>query len=445
MSSVLASPPRGLQLLSTLLRRFGPSEPDRRAALAFQRRALAALVAHCRRNVALYREHWRDADPTEARLDALPTIGKDDFRSRPLAAALADGVDPRSLVVHTTSGSSGQPFAVRRTRVEDHLMQLFRVRAEAGAGVRRTDRALQFGQVPAGGFRRSWPGRVAHALRWYRHTRLDGLADAAKLADELLRVRPDVLLAYPSTLAALAAELARRNGRYDGTKFVFSGGEVLGASTRRMIADVLGGRIVDCYGAHEFNLIASECPAGRGFHVCDDNVIVEVLGEDGRPVAVGATGEVVATALHAYAMPFVRYRTGDLAELGPAPCSCGAPWSTLRAIRGRAVDLIRRPDGSSVHPYAITGTLADDDADWVAQHQLVQRSVDRVVLSMAVRRPPRPDELERVRRNGAAALGPGVAFDVTIVGGFAHPAGAKFPPYVSLVERDARAVAGGAT
>lgn len=415
----------------TLVRRWHPGPGDRDALATFQRRKLASLIAHCRANVGLYREHWRDADPGATTLAALPTIGKDDFRARPAEASLADGTNAERLVVRTTSGSSGQPFAIRRTALEDHLMQLFRMRAEADAGVRRGDRILRFAQLPAGGYRPTGAGRLRNALGLWRDEVVDGLADGSALVEAVDRRRPDVLRAYPSTLVALAHELARRGRRGTSARLAIAGGETLTAAARREIGESTGARVFAVYGMSEFNLLASECPAGHGFHVCDDNVTVEVLDAAGREVGPGGTGEVVATALNARTMPFVRYRTGDLATRGPERCPCGAPWSTLAAIRGRIVDLLRLPDGREIHPYRFTGSIADDDKAWIVQHQLVQERVDRVVLSIAVRGAPSPVLLARLRGIGARELGPGVTFDVNVVEGFACAPGTKFPPYVS--------------
>lgn len=430
-----ASTPAAIEHARALFHRWRPSARPQEALAAFRRRRLAALVAHCRANVSLYREHWRDVDPRATTLDALPTIGKDDFRARGPAASLADGTNADRLVTRTTSGSSGEPFAIRRTSVEDHLMQWLRLRAETEVGVRRGDRIVQFGQLPEGGYRRTWPGRLRQALRLYRDEHLDGLADAPALLDSLDHRRPDVVRAYPSTLVAIAGEIGRRGRRNESVRIVIAGGEVLDAAARRGIGDAFDAAIVDCYGMSEFNLLAWECPSGGGFHVRDDNVVVEILGSDGEPVAVGETGEVVATSLHAWTMPFVRYRTGDLATRGPDTCRCGAPWSTLSAIRGRSAECLRLRGGRSVHPYRITGAIADDDADWIAQHQLVQHGEDRVVLSIATRRPPRPGELERLRSIGAREVGPDATFEVNVVDRFARVPGVKFAPYVSHAAR----------
>ena len=79
-------------------------------------------------------------------------------------------------------------------------------------------------------------------------------------------------------------------------------------------------------------------------HLCDDNVIVEVL-RDGRRAAVGEAGEVVVTGLHGHAVPYIRYNLGDTADPGDEQCRCGAPFSTLRDLRGRTMDYCLLPGG----------------------------------------------------------------------------------------------------
>jgi phenylacetate-CoA ligase len=162
-------------------------------------------------------------------------------------------------------------------------------------------------------------------------------------------------------------------------------------------------------------------------------VLLEIVGEDGHAVRSGEVGEVVATALHSYTMPFVRYRTGDLAIRGRDFCGCGQPFSTLRAIQGRAVDYLRLPGGRRVHPYAITVYLAEREAAWVAQHQIVQCDPSYVRLNVQPARTPTAQELERVRKRGTSILGADVQFELALVDRFPrHPSG-KFPPYVCLI------------
>jgi phenylacetate-CoA ligase len=179
--------------------------------------------------------------------------------------------------------------------------------------------------------------------------------------------------------------------------------------------------------------MAWECRHSGDLHTCDDGVLVEVL-RDGRPVEAGERGEVVVTNLHAYAMPFIRYRIGDLATRG-APCGCGAPFATVGEIQGRMIDYFPLPDGRLLHPYEIIGRLVWGPGQWMRQYQLVQERRDRVVLYVVAEEPPggRLEELDRTVR---PILGAGVEFDVQVVGRIPFETTGKLRPSRSLVHSE---------
>jgi hypothetical protein len=107
----------------------------------------------------------------------------------------------------------------------------------------------------------------------------------------------------------------------------------------------------------------------------------------------------------------------------------------LREIQGRGVDYLRLPEGRRVHPYAITVHLAEREAAWVAQHQIVQTADGRIQLNIRPGGLPRSEDIERVRRVAHRILGSNVEFELALVDHFPpHPSG-KFQPYVSMAER----------
>ena len=79
-----------------------------------------------------------------------PIITKQDLRDLPASDVVANGIDPASLVSVRTNGSTGEPFVVRRTRLEQGFHTMFRQRAyEAfGLGLRGRIAAVSYSRRP---------------------------------------------------------------------------------------------------------------------------------------------------------------------------------------------------------------------------------------------------------------------------------------------------------
>ena len=191
--------------------------------------------------------------------------------------------------------------------------------------------------------------------------------------------------------------------------------------------------MVELYGTHELGMIAWQCTKRGGFHVSDDSVIVEVL-KDGRPARPGEVGEVVATRLHALAMPFIRYRLGDLVTQGDTPCPCGAPFSTILTVQGRMLDYFPLANGRLFHPYELVMIILDHGTRWIGQYQLTQERRDRVVLRVVPRLSPSPEDIAGLERAARETLGPGIEFQVVLVPEIPLEVTGKFRVSRSLVE-----------
>lgn len=125
--------------------------------------------------------------------------------------------------------------------------------------------------------------------------------------------------------------------------------------------------------------------------------LVEVLDDGGNPVADGESGTAVVTVLHARVMPFVRYVLGDRVVKGPAPCSCGAPFGTLRSIDGREIDRLQLGNGKTGHAFELLNILVLSDTSWIRQYQLVQDEAGFIDVRIWPMRAPDPGVLEHLR------------------------------------------------
>ena len=105
-----------------------------------------------------------------------------------------------------------------------------------------------------------------------------------------------------------------------------------------------GLRAVSFYGLSEMcgPGVAAECLEARdGLHVHEDHFLVEIVDpQSGAPLGEGEEGELVFTTLVKEAMPFLRYRTGDIASVTSESCRCGRTTARIRGLRGRRDDMV---------------------------------------------------------------------------------------------------------
>ena len=155
------------------------------------------------------------------------------------------------------------------------------------------------------------------------------------LAQWLEQTKPHCLVAAPAQLALLLKHFPERGPQ--GLAGVLTSAEPLDDALGLALRRAWQCEILDHYGLTETAYgCAVECPAHQGFHVRELDVLIEIVDISGRKVlAHGEEGEVVITTLQRQAMPLVRYRTGDVACLLPAPCACGSPLRRLGPVRGR--------------------------------------------------------------------------------------------------------------
>lgn len=360
---------RGVRALAT-------AQPRTRADLQrYQLACVRDLVAHAYRHVPYYRELLDRADirPQDIRsledFAAIPASPRADLQMLTPEEACSSLRGLEGLRTITTSGSTGAPLTVRRTVNEERLLLAFRSRAVAscGFGLRMRRATVDYRPDGAPDDSRLWTHQKLGILP---SLELDWRTPKAKLVSAMEAFRPDIINGPPSMLAWLADELTADDRRRIGGRFVVAGSERFTSDLRERIEAGFGLPAGDIYGSHETVFIAFQRPGSREYRVCEQAVRLEVLCE-GRPVGPGESGEVVVTALHSYAMPFIRYRLGDEATLG----SGSGPYLSLRSIDGRTLDRFRLTDSRYIVGYAL-GDCIKGCGVKVRRYQIVQERRD---------------------------------------------------------------------
>ncbi|HEX7842812.1 MAG TPA: hypothetical protein VF469_35305 [Kofleriaceae bacterium] len=351
---------------------------------------LRRLIRHAASHTAYYKQLLADRGlhPEDfcsvADLRHLPVLDRDLVRET-FDARLAD--IPRWVVKKSTSGTTGTPVVVKYNAESRHWRDATRWRGYGWAGYRIGMRALHYwGDPPAS---ESWIKRRKLALdrALKRDLYIDCIPRGAQALDhvvqEIVRWKPEVIVAYAAGAAALARHVNDHGRRCWRDIPVIVGAERLWPHDREQIHAAFGPAF-ETYGCREVMLIAAECEARDGMHTSMENLIVEVIVRepDGtvRPARPGETGEVAITDLHNLSCPLIRYVTGDLAVARePTRCACGRGLMTIGPIDGRVNETLHDAQGNAVGGMIFNVLFAV--LDHVARNfQVVQKLDGSVVM-----------------------------------------------------------------
>lgn len=168
---------------------------------------------------------------------------------------------------------------------------------------------------------------------------------AAAPFDEVLAAvadaRPTHLVGYASVVARLARASAA--GKLDVRPVrVSTNSEPLSKEDRDAIQAAWNAPVHNLWGSTEIGVQAVGCGHGDGLHVCEDEVVLERVNEDGIPVAADQpAARTLATGLANWTFPFIRYDLGDQVTMLTGQCPCGSPMARVADIAGRRDDDFR--------------------------------------------------------------------------------------------------------
>ena len=406
--------PAAMNIL-TLLQQFEQSQWwPRNKMCGHQFTQFGSLAAHAWHQSPFYRMRFEQAG-----IDASQRWTGDEFARIPLltraelmqsAAQINCRVVPREHgAAHEvqTSGSTGQMISVLRTEacqlfwlalsMRDHIWH--RRDFSATLAVIKAMSPTMDDDILAA--RTGW-GHPASLLLPTGPSYAQPLAlDVAQQAGWLMRRNPHYLLTYPSNLAALLDEFEKRGGLPPALREVRTIGETLSPELRERCKRA-GITVVDMYSSQEAGIIALQCPVSGLYHVQSENLLVEVLNDDGNPCAEGETGRIVITDLHNYATPLIRYEIRDYAEVGPT-CPCGRGLPTFARILGRRRNMVVFPDGRRHWP--LVGAYHFREVADIRQYQAIQHATDDIEIRLMVDQPLSSEQETRLTLMIRDALG----------------------------------------
>lgn len=396
---------------------------------------LRAFLVDVGQHVPHYREMFRALDFKPALISSLddlqqlPFLTKAEIRAHQ-AALMADDHGP--LARYNTGGSSGEPlvFFIGKARTNHDVGAKWRATRWWGVDIGDPEMVIWGSPIELGAQDRLRRARD-RILRSFLLPAFE--MSEAKLdhfVAEIRMRRPRMLFGYPSALAHIAQHAHRRGVRLDdiGVKVAFVTSERLYDNQRALIELAFGCKVANGYGGRDAGFIAHECPSG-GMHLMAEDILVELIDLQGRPVPVGQPGEIVVTHMGTRDFPFVRYRTGDVAVMDDRPCACGRGLPMLREIQGRTTDFVIAADGTVLHGLALIYILRD--LPGIGAFKIVQESRALTRVQLVPERSFDPACQAHIIEGFRRRLGAAVTVDVELVDAIAPEKSGKFRYVIS--------------
>lgn len=341
------------------LHRNWDGSPDSAVLAQWRRSRLEDVVTHVRAGSRFYRSRARSVDgvwqdgffTTKADLVAAGL----EILSRPLGEA---------SVYYETTGTTGPPTPCPRAAVDvaasnrsittawAHLL------AERFGGRRPTvaimgpSELYAFGDVFAAV---AGSHGLPHVRLWPDSPRV-GLSKAVRLICEL---GVEIVVCAPSMVLQLARACAGSgiDRRSVGIRAFLVLGELTTPQLRANAESLWPGSVVlpGMYGSQEAMCIAAGWPDGT-LRIAESNYLVEVVDPADGTATPDGVGELVVTMLTPGIKPLIRYRTGDLVELGRH--EAGGPPGRSITVLGRVKDVLAVPSGQ-VTAYRLEQAVLD--------------------------------------------------------------------------------------
>lgn len=353
----------------------------------YQMEELRKLLEHAYQNVPYYRNlfagvgfHPQDFNDFSY-LKRIPFLTKQLIREN-LDSLVAKNL-PQSVLVETnTGGSTGEPMVFFRERSKTSPREkAFMFQQWERVGFVMGDRiAVLRGPVPY--------GEKAFAFDPLLNSLI---LSSFKLSQEMVteyvramnKYRPKFLHVYPSTGLQLAKLMEEKNLKLDyQLKAVLCGSERLFKSHRDLMQRVFECRIFSWYGHSEYAVLAGECENSTDYHVFPEYGYTEFVKVENKFDNIREEiFEVVATGFNNYALPFIRYKTGDYAILKKGYCDrCFRQYPLIKEIVGREQDYVVTKDGRLISLTALIFGQHLKSFSKTKKMQIEQREIGAIIV-----------------------------------------------------------------
>jgi len=342
-----------------------------------QETAVRKLLAHAVQTVDYYSGHRK-----KIKLSDFPVVDKTIIRETQ-ERFLSSIFNRDALTAMATSGSTGMPFICYQDKEKKKRVsaEIIYYSGKVGYSVGKNLIILQAVADE---------GRKSTLRQWIENVTVIDVVNIGdnhieKLLAKISKISKNgsILLAYASTYDALSDYL-KRSGLNNNCNIggMISSSELLFDDTRAMMEEAFKCKLLSRYSNQENGVIGQDNNENNVFIINEGHYIVEVLEFNTDNTAEeGKTGRIVVTDLYNYAMPMIRYDTGDIGSITIVEQN-GIKKRVINNFSGRKIDLVFDSAGNPLSPHQISVTFRLFSE--LKQFQFIQEDNNKYLIRLKV-------------------------------------------------------------
>jgi phenylacetate-CoA ligase len=343
-----------------------------------QRNKLFAMLQHATQTCTFYNPYFnnKNDNPYEW-IRQFPIITKQ-ITVRQTDDLISNKFKKQKLIKYESSGSSGLRSIVYLDKKEQSIIRAILINWWEWNGYKFGKKIFQTGMSP----KRGWLKKTKDILLSTYYFNAFGLSENLILkALHDAKINPKkILIGYASSLHELArvANIHQVDVRFDTA---ISLGDKLFDHYKLELEKAFNCHVVENYGLNEGIMIAQKKDLNY-FYQYTPNVFIEIVNDAGDTVQDGYLGRIIATKLDGFAMPLIRYDTGDLGirlPLAKYPISRDFAFPLIEKVIGRNTDVIRTQDGKTLIVHTFTG-IFEFFAE-IKQFQIIQHRAEEIEIN----------------------------------------------------------------
>jgi len=367
---------------------------------SMQLKKFRKVFEHARKHSRFYREYYGDHGVLDLKIKSMedikkvPLINKAILRKYSTGDIMTRNMD-RHIHIHSTSGSSGEPFKIAFNRYEDYTAHVRVFWALRKAGYKITDKIViisRYNEEDKFEIEKdlSTLGTIQGKLNLFKREIISIYEPVDQIIAKLLKTRARVLWSTPSIMQIVANRLKEEEIKLS-FPIIFFTSEVISPRQKELFISYLGKKIINVYGSMESPCLGFDIDFKERFVIFPNSNLFEFRAASTNDANENGLSKILITNLMNKTMPFIRFDLNDLTELDNTP---ELGFKYIKKIIGRQDDILKLKNGKEFahhHAYEMFKDFHECE-----MYKFIQKPDKTVLLQLKIARDQDQSYIEKL-------------------------------------------------